>query len=66
MINEYVARQQIVEICRRLYERGMVAANEGNVSVRLGTDRILCTPAGLSKGFLSPDQLVARSDQPRS
>jgi L-fuculose-phosphate aldolase len=58
MINEYVARQQIVEICRRLYERGMVAANEGNVSLRLGPDRILCTPAGLSKGFLTPDQLV--------
>jgi L-fuculose-phosphate aldolase len=58
MTSEYVARQQVVEICKRIYELGLVAANEGNVSVRLGADRILCTPAGLSKGFLACDQLV--------
>ena len=55
---EEQARQEVVRICRLLWERGYVAAADGNVSVRLGPDRLLATPSGLSKGFLQPDQLV--------
>jgi len=43
------ARRDVVRVCRRLYERGLIAGQDGNVSVRLGPDRVLVTPAGLSK-----------------
>jgi L-fuculose-phosphate aldolase len=48
----------IVEIGRRIYQRGMVAANDGNISCRTGENEIWVTPTGVSKGFLSPDMLV--------
>src|SRR5688572_21722785 len=38
--------------------RGYVASNDGNISVRLGPDRLLMTPASVSKGFMTPDMLV--------
>lgn len=46
------------EIGRRLWQRGLVGAAEGNLSVRLGPKELLCTPAGASKGHLQPDDLV--------
>lgn len=49
---------EIVEICRWMYQRGLIASSEGNVSASLGPDRILMTPRGLHKGFLRPNQLV--------
>jgi L-fuculose-phosphate aldolase len=51
-------RADIVEIGRRLHARGYVASNDGNVSVRLDGDRLLTTPTGVSKGFMTPDMLV--------
>lgn len=51
-------RSDIVEIGRRLYEKGFIAAADGNLSVRMTPDRILTTPSGLNKGRLSPDDLV--------
>ena len=48
----------IVTVCRRLYERGLIAGGEGTVSVRIGDDRILATPAGLSKVDVSEGDLV--------
>lgn len=55
---EEQAREEIVRVCRLLWERGYVAATDGNVSVRIGPDRLLATPSGLSKGFLQEHQLV--------
>ena len=55
---EQVWREEIVRVCRLLHEKGYVAATDGNVSVRLSKNRILSTPSGLSKGFLTPEQLV--------
>jgi L-fuculose-phosphate aldolase len=52
------AAMDIVRVCRRLYERGLIAGQDGNVSVRLGEDRVLVTPAGASKGELRADELV--------
>jgi len=43
------AREEIVAVCRRLYERRLIAGPDGNVSVRIGDDRLLVTPAGMSK-----------------
>jgi L-fuculose-phosphate aldolase len=48
----------LLQACRRLYDRGLVAGTDGNVSVRLAKDRILATPTGMSKGFLEADDLV--------
>ena len=42
-------RREIVEVCRRLYDRSLIAGQDGNVSVRIAADRILVTPAGMSK-----------------
>lgn len=41
--------QSIVRICHRLYERGLIAGPDGNVSARLGDGSILITPSGTSK-----------------
>lgn len=48
----------IVGVCRRLYERGLIAGPDGNVSVRLADGSILVTPSGLSKGKVTPEDLV--------
>ena len=58
MSSEEAKRADVVEIGRRLHERGYVAANDGNVSARLDAERLLATPKGVSKGFMSPDMLV--------
>jgi L-fuculose-phosphate aldolase len=52
------AASAIVRVCRRLYERGLVAGPDGNVSVRLRDDVILVTPSGMSKVDVTPDDLV--------
>ena len=51
-------RADIVEIGRRLHDRGFVASNDGNISVRIGDDRLVTTPTGVSKGFMTPDMMV--------
>lgn len=51
-------RRDICEVGRRIWQRGFVAYNDGNLSVRLSADRVLATPTGVSKGFLEPDMLV--------
>ena len=58
MMNEWKARETICEVGRRLYNRGFAAANDGNITVRLGEGRFLCTPTGVSKGFMKPDELA--------
>ena len=51
-------RRDLVEVCRRLHERRLIGAGEGNVSCRLGPDRLLVTPSGASKGHLRPAELA--------
>lgn len=50
-------KEGICEIGRRIWQRGFCAGNEGNHSVRLDEGRVLCTPTGISKGFMEPDDL---------
>jgi L-fuculose-phosphate aldolase len=52
------ARREIVEVCRRLYDRGLIAGQDGNVSVRVSADRVLVTPAGLSKVDVRASDIV--------
>ena len=50
-------KQQMCEIGKNIWIKGFCAGNEGNHSVRISDDRVLCTPTGLSKGFLTPDMI---------
>src|SRR5947208_6688650 len=50
-------RADIVEIGRRMYARGYTASNDGNISVRMATDRLLMTPKSVCKGFMTPDMM---------
>jgi L-fuculose-phosphate aldolase len=49
---------EIVLCCRRLWQAGLTAGQDGNVSVRYQSDRVLVTPRGLLKSELGPDDLV--------
>lgn len=51
-------RDDIVQVGRLVYQKGWVAANDGNISIRLDQDRLLCTPTGVSKGMMHPDDLI--------
>jgi L-fuculose-phosphate aldolase len=51
-------RRDIVEVGRRIYARNYVASNDGNISARIDEHRVLITPTGVSKGFMSPEDLV--------
>ena len=57
MQNEFEIKKQMCEIGKRVYDRGMVAANDGNFSVKLNDNEFLCTPTGVSKGFMTPEYI---------
>ena len=57
MQNEYEIKKEICEIGKRIYNRGMVASNDGNISVKLNDHEFLCTPTGVSKGFMTPEYI---------
>lgn len=63
MANEWEVKRLICELGRRMYQQGYVAANDGNISYRLGGGRYLCTPTGVSKGFLSPEDIAVVDDE---
>ena len=51
-------KQEICEVGHRLYNHGFVAANDGNISVKLNENEFYCTPTGVSKGSLTPDMII--------
>ena len=55
-------RRQICDIGKRAYDKGMGAANDGNISVLLEDGTLLCTPTGVSKGYMTPD-MICRIDR---
>ena len=57
MSAESQLRADIVEVGRRMYAREYTASNDGNISVRLGSDRLLMTPKSVCKGFMTPDMM---------
>lgn len=57
MQNEYEIKKEMCEIGKRVYDRDMVAANDGNFSVKLNDNEFLCTPTGVSKGFMTPEYI---------
>src|SRR3982751_6667622 len=56
--DERSLRREIVRVCRRLYERGLIAGGEGNVSARRDRQSLLVTPAGAAKVDVAEDDLV--------
>ncbi|MEC8557224.1 MAG: class II aldolase/adducin family protein [Planctomycetota bacterium] len=57
MVNAHKIKQDICEIGRRIYNKGFAAANDGNITVRISDNEVLCTPTMHSKGFLKPDDI---------
>ncbi|NWG16956.1 MAG: class II aldolase/adducin family protein [Chloroflexi bacterium] len=57
-MTENELRDQICQIGRLMYQNGMIDGASGNISARLSNNRVLATPSGLAKGFMSPDQLI--------
>ena len=55
---EEIIREQICDVCHKMWQLGWVAANDGNVSVRLDQDTIIATPTGISKSFITSEKLV--------
>jgi L-fuculose-phosphate aldolase len=51
-------RRDICAVGRWIHDRGYVASTDGNISVRLGPDRILITPTAISKAMMNPEDLV--------
>jgi L-fuculose-phosphate aldolase len=51
-------RDDICQIGRLVFQKGWVAANDGNITIRLDADRILATPTGVCKGLMQPDDLI--------
>lgn len=51
-------RVQICDVCHKMWQKGWVAANDGNVSAKLPDGTFLTTPTGMSKSFITPEKLV--------
>lgn len=51
-------REEIVRVGRLMFEKGWVAANDGNITIRLDDETILATPSGVSKGMMHPEDLI--------
>lgn len=58
-------RPQVIKVCRQLYNKGLIAAADGNVSVRLAGEDILITPSGVHKGFLNEADLIVVNSEGR-
>lgn len=56
--SETELRELICEVGKNLWNRQMVAANDGNITARISENEILCTPTGVSKGYLRPQMMT--------
>jgi len=56
--NIQLLRKEIIEAGKRVYDRGYVASNDGNISARIDDKRVLITPTGVSKGFMKMEDLI--------
>ena len=63
MENLDAIKDQICDVCHKMWQLGWVAANDGNVSVRLSDGTFLATPTGISKSFITPEKLVRINDK---
>jgi L-fuculose-phosphate aldolase len=57
-VSEADLRRHLVEVCRRMYHQGYIAAGDGNVSAKIDDERVLVTPTGFHKGRIGEADLV--------
>lgn len=57
-MTDFEAKKGIIEVGKRMFMKGFVASNDGNISVRTGPNTFWVTPTGVSKGFMTPDMMV--------
>jgi L-fuculose-phosphate aldolase len=59
-MEEYISnlKKEIIEIGRRIWIRGYIAANDGNISVRINENQVLTTATGVSKGFMTEEMII--------
>lgn len=57
-MNGDALKEQICDVCHRMWQQGWVAANDGNVSVKLPDGTFWITPSGISKSFITPEKLL--------
>lgn len=55
---EQQLREDVVRVGRLVFDKGWIAANDGNITIRLDDGRILATPTGVCKGMMQPDDLI--------
>ena len=58
-IHDRKLKELICEIGRRVYNRGFAAANDGNLSIRVGENEVICSPTMICKGFMTPEDICA-------
>lgn len=58
MKSPFEIKKEICEVGHKLYEKNFVAANDGNISVKINDHEFYCTPTGVSKGSLTPDMII--------
>jgi L-fuculose-phosphate aldolase len=61
--NERALREEIIQVCRLMYQKNLIAATDGNVSARWGEAYLITTPSGLNKGLMQPKDLVVTDFQ---
>ena len=57
-MDQKAVKEQICDVCRKMWQLGWVAANDGNVSVKLDDGSFIVTPTGISKSFITPEKLI--------
>ncbi|MFZ2540002.1 MAG: class II aldolase/adducin family protein [Oscillospiraceae bacterium] len=57
-MNEKELKDQICDVCHKMWQLGWVAANDGNVSAKIDDDTFFATPTGISKSFITPEKLI--------
>jgi len=58
-MNIHKLKQEICEIGQRVYNKGFAAANDGNITIRISENEVLCTPTMICKGFMKPDDICS-------
>ena len=58
MKSPFEIKKEICEVGHKLWLKGFVAANDGNISVKINDNEYYCTPTGVSKGDLTPDMII--------
>ena len=58
MKSPFEIKKEICEVGHKLWLKGFVAANDGNISVKISENEYYCTPTGVSKGSLTPDMII--------